>query len=133
MADWGGEGVFFRNTIPEDEMSDKSIFKEKWDSGVIASDGAEPRGTPQFQDPHHLDRNTIHTQKFGTLTHREFTQYMQENGKATVVHSDGFLSISHVKQPPAYTCPNEDCRFEGLFKASRCARCGHSVLNRKVS
>jgi hypothetical protein len=108
-------------------MSDKSIYREQWGSGIIASD-REATGSPQFEDPHILDRRTVRTQKFGTLTHRQFQQYLTESRKSYVLHSDGFLSLSHIRAS-AYTC--KSCGFNGVFNAKRCARCKQPIHNKR--
>jgi hypothetical protein len=63
----------------------------------------------------------MYTKTKGWVTHKEFTDYMKEQGKPRVVHSDGFLAITG---RAAYTC---SCGFEGVFKAVRCVRCGRVV------
>lgn len=68
-----------------------------------------------------MDRRKMYTRKKGWVTHKEFTDYLRDQGRAREIHSDGFLAIS-VKA--AYTC---GCGFEGVFKAVKCARCGRVV------
>lgn len=103
----------------------REIFNEHWDSGVI---GSEKPVSPvdESPSPSVLARQRIHTTKYGTLTGLEWQSYLTESRKSTVQHSDGFLSLSHVNLPPAYTCRH--CGFNGLFKATLCARC-HTRLH----
>lgn len=107
-------------------MSDKSIYREEWGSGGLAfPEGMQSPGEAQFQERKHLAQRKIKTKKFGTLTHEQFQQYLTESQKSRVVHSDGFLSLSHVGCDPAYVCPS--CNFEGLFRADKCARCSSPI------
>jgi len=88
---------------------------------VIATD--RPVEARPVEDHPELKRVKSKRFKGKNVTHKDMLDMMRTTRFAREVHSSFFLSTGGVGES-AYSCK---CGFEGMFKASKCARCGAKV------